>query len=39
MAKSKSEVVRQSLKALQELLVEVCRTPLEYCDDQELWLL
>lgn len=36
MAKSKSEVVRQSLKALQELLVEVCRTPLEYCDDQEL---
>ncbi len=36
MAKSKSEAIQLSIRALQELLAEVCRRPLEYRDDQEL---
>lgn len=35
MAKSKSDIVRQSVKALQKLLADICRTPSEYRDDPE----
>lgn len=35
MAKSKSDIGRQSVKALQKLLADICRTPSEYRDDPE----
>ena len=35
MPKRKSNTIRASVEALQELLIDVCRRPLEYRDDQE----